>query len=198
MKNFMDNKEFWKTMRSFSSDKNSIFLQISIEKNNLVISDKSDLSEELSTLFEDAGRSVNVKPDSYYLNDTENLNDPVEIAIRRFENHPSVQAIKQNISVNQDFYFANTEVRDILKETAALINKENGTFFNIPTKRLKEVSDICAPALNDIWSKETITQKRFSKKIKLADLTPVLKKEDVSLLKYYRAVSVLPLVSKIY
>ena len=51
MKNVMDNKEFWKTMRSFSSDKNSIFLQISIEKNNLVISDESDLSEELSPLL---------------------------------------------------------------------------------------------------------------------------------------------------
>ena len=51
MKNVMDNKEFWKTMRSFSSDKNSIFLQISIEKNNIVISDESDLSEELSPLL---------------------------------------------------------------------------------------------------------------------------------------------------
>ena len=51
MKNVMDNKEFWKTMRSFSTDKNSIFLQISIEKNNLVISDESDLSEELSPLL---------------------------------------------------------------------------------------------------------------------------------------------------
>ena len=51
MKNVMDNKEFWKTMRSFSSDKNSIFLQISIEKNNFVISDESDLSEELSPLL---------------------------------------------------------------------------------------------------------------------------------------------------
>ena len=60
------------------------------------------------------------------------------------------------------------------------------------------MSDICAPALNDIWSKETITQKHFPKNLKLAHLTPVLKKEDVSLLKYYRAVSVQPLVSKIY
>ena len=51
MKNVMDNKEFWKTMRSFSSDKNSIFLQISIEKNKLVISDESDFSEELSPLL---------------------------------------------------------------------------------------------------------------------------------------------------
>ena len=76
------------------------------------------------------------------------MSDPVEIAIRKFENHPSVQAIKQSISVNQDFYFSNTEVSD--EKTTALINKKNGTFGNISTKLLKEVSDICALALNHI------------------------------------------------
>ena len=156
------------------------------------------MSEEFRTFFEDAIRSLIVKPDEYYLSDTENLSDPVEIAIRKFENHPSVQAIKQNISVNQDFYFSNTEVSDIFKETKALNNKKNGTFGNIPTKLLKEVSDICAPALNDIWNKEIITQKCFRNNLKLADVTPVFKKEDTSLLKNYRPVSVLTVVSKIY
>ena len=66
----------------------------------------------------------------------ENLSDPLEIAFKKFENHPSVQAIKQNISVNQDFYFSNTEVGDILKETTTLNNKRNGTFGNIPVKYL--------------------------------------------------------------
>ena len=67
------------------------------------------------------------------MNVTENLSDPVEIAIRNFENYPSVQAIKQNISVNQDFYFSNTEVRDRLQETTVANNKNNGAFGNIPT-----------------------------------------------------------------
>ena len=156
------------------------------------------MSEEFSTFFEDAVRSLNVEPDEYYLRDTENLSNPVVIAIRKFENHPSVQAIKQNISVNKDFYFSNTEVSDILKETTALNNKKNGTFGNIPTKLLKEVSDICAPALNDIWNNEIITQKYFPNNLKLADVTLVFKKEDASLLKNYRPVSVLPVVSKIY
>ena len=47
----------------------------------------------------------------------------MEIAVRKFENHRSAQTIKQNISVNQDFYFSNTEVRDILEETTSLNNK---------------------------------------------------------------------------
>ena len=85
------------------------------------------MSEEFSTFFEDAVRSLIVKSDEYYLNDSENLSDLAEIAVRKFENHSSVQAIKQNISVNQHFYFSNAEVRDILKETTALNNKKNGT-----------------------------------------------------------------------
>ena len=149
MKNVLNCKYFWKIMRPFLSDRNTVFSQITLEKNKRIISDDFDLCEEFSAFSEDAVRSLNVKPDDYYLSDTENLSDPVEIAIRKFENHPSVQTIKQNISVNQDFYFSNTEVRDILKETTALNNKKNGTFGNIPTKLLKEVSDICAPPLYD-------------------------------------------------
>ena len=100
---------------------------------NWIISGHFDLPEEFSTFFEDTVRSLN-----------------------------AVQAIKQNILVNQDFYFCITEVSDILKETTAINNKRNGTFGNIPTKILKEVSDICAPALNDIWDNEIITHKNFS------------------------------------
>ena len=108
------------------------------------------MSEEFSTFFEDAVRLLNVELDEYFLSDTKNLSNPVDIAIRKFENHASVQVIKQNICVNKDFHFPNSEVSDILKETTALNNKKNGTFGNIPTKLLKEVPDICAPALNDI------------------------------------------------
>ena len=60
------------------------------------------------------------------------------------------------------------------------------------------MSDICALALNIIWNKEIITQKSFPNNLRLADETPVFKKEDASLLNNYRPVSVLPVVSKIY
>ena len=60
------------------------------------------------------------------------------------------------------------------------------------------MSDICEPTLNTIWNKEIITQNCFPDTLKLMDVTPMSKKEDVSLLKNYRPVSVLPVVSKIY
>ena len=82
MKNILDSKECWKTLRPFLLDKSTVFSQISIERNNRIISDDFDLSEEFSTFFEDAVRSLDAKPDGYYLSDTENLSDSVEIAIR--------------------------------------------------------------------------------------------------------------------
>ena len=58
------------------------------------------------------------------------------------------------------------------------------------------MSNICAPALYDIWKKEIITQKSFTNNLTLMDVTPVIKKEDALLLKNYRPVSVLQIVSK--
>ena len=153
------------------------------------------MSQEFSTFYEDSVRSLNVKPDEYYLSDTDHLSGSVETAIRKFENHPSIQVIKQNISVNQDFYFSNTEVRDLLKETKDLNNRQNGTFGNIPKKLLKEVSDICVPVLNYIWNKKIITQPNFPNNLKLDDVTPVFKTEDASLLKNCGPVSFLMVVS---
>ena len=68
-------------------------------------------------------------PDKYYLSDVENLNGSVEITIRKFENHSIVQAINQNISVNQDFYFSNTKIREKLKEVTTLNYKKNNTLL---------------------------------------------------------------------
>ena len=79
-------------------DKSTVFSQINIEKENRIISNDFDLSEKFSTFYEDAVRPLNVKPYEYHLNDKENLCDPVGIAIRKFENRPSIQVIKQNLS----------------------------------------------------------------------------------------------------
>ena len=43
------------------------------------------LSEEFSTFFEDVVRSVNGKPDEYYLSDTGNLSYPVKTATKNLK-----------------------------------------------------------------------------------------------------------------
>ena len=67
-----------------------------------------------------------------------------------------------------------------------LDSSRNDIFKNIPTKCLKEVSDIYRPTLQNIWNKEIINSKLlFSRK-----KTVYVEK--------YKPVSVLPTVSKVF
>ena len=51
MKNVFDSKEIWKTRRPFLYDKNTVFSQIGIEKNNQIISGDNDLLKPFSTFL---------------------------------------------------------------------------------------------------------------------------------------------------
>ena len=63
---------------------------------------------------------------------------------------------------------------------------------------LKETSDICSHVLQQIWNDEIFKKCQFPENLKLANITPVFKKEDKNLAKNYRPVSVLPTLSKIF
>ena len=61
---------------------------------------------------------------------------------------------------------------------------------------MKQSSDVCVPVLCDLIN-ESIRNNEFPKELKLADITPVFKKDDATSVKKL-SVSVLPVVSKIY
>ena len=63
---------------------------------------------------------------------------------------------------------------------------------------LKSFSEICSFVLQNIWNSEILGKLYFPNKLKLADITPVYKKKDPTLVENYRPVSVLPSVSKIF
>ena len=65
----------------------------------------------------------------------------------------------------------------ILKEIINLDNNKNGTFKSIPFRRIKDVSDVCSPALANIWNEEILLNKNFPENLKLADVTPIFKKK---------------------
>ena len=50
------------------------------------------------------------------LTETDNLEDPVEIAIKKFENHPSALSIKATININELFLFSEITSEAILSE----------------------------------------------------------------------------------
>ena len=119
----------------------------------------------LSNYFQNAVKSLNILECNDTLTSVTVLEDPIDIAIKRFENHPSIPAIKEKIPLNQDrFSFTETDLTEMEKEIKSLNTKKATTFNNIPPKILRDTSDICSPTLNNIWCDAVLNCK-----IKLAD-----------------------------
>ena len=79
-----------------------------------------------------------------------------------------------------------------------LDSTKSGTFGGIPTNCLKGVSDISAKFLNSVSNNEVLKDLNFDNGLKLADIVPVFKKDDSTLVKNYRPVSLLPIISNIF
>ena len=127
---------------------------------------------------------------------TQLLYQPVLLA--EFKDHPSVKAIKKNVSTSSLLHFTEIGVSEMTKELFSLNCKKAGTFGNIPTKVFMASSDICNKELRNIWNSEILGKQCFPENSKLADMTSFYKKKDTMLAKYYRPVSVLPTVSKVF
>ena len=198
LKDVTDNKRFWKTVKPFLSDKGSTSSQITLVKEKQIIADDKKVANSFNDYFENAVKSLNISENQYLLSSTSGLSDPIEIAIKKFESHPSILAIKENINISSSFNFSKCNEKEIVSEISKLDQTKVGTHKNIPAKILKETSDICGKHLQDIWNKEVIDNKTFSINLKLADLTPIYKKKDSTQMENYRPVSVLPSVSKLF
>ena len=48
----------------------------------------------------------------------------------------------------------------------------------IPSKMLRESSDICAENLLKVWNNQILGNKIFPQELKLANVTPIIKKDD--------------------
>ena len=122
----------------------------------------------------------------------------MEIAIKKYENHPSIVFIIDKFSFTLRFEFEEVNLKDIEKEILNLNTKKAVASNSIPGKLLKKTSDICSPLFQQIWNDKILKKCQFLENLKLADTIPVFKKEDKNLAKIYGPVSVLPTLSKVF
>ena len=143
---------------------------ITLIENGEVVTDDKVNAECFNGFFIDAVSSLAIEENRALLDDAGNLSDPVKIAIKKFGNHPSIIDIKKNVSITSTFSFIEVGVSEMISEINKLNPKKSGTFMNIPVKRLKEVVDIVAQPLTDIWKCEIILGRKFASQLKLADV----------------------------
>ena len=196
LKIFTDNKKFWKNIKPFFSDKGPRTRKITLVNNDVILSGDQEVAESLNLFFKNAVKSLSIKENIDLLTPIDEFNDPIDIAIQKFKVHPSVLKIREKVQ-HAPFSFEKVELSDVEREFQNLNVKKATTFNNIPTKVLKQNSDICCPILLNIIN-QNIESGSFPEELKLADVTPIFKKEDATCAKNYRPVSVLPAASKVY
>ena len=108
-----------------------------VDKENTISEDR-DVAETLNNFFENAVKSLGINVNEHSLPNTGESTDPVDIAINKFEQDPSILAIKENVSFENIFTVSSVTIEEILSEISSLDSKKSGTFKNIPTKHLKE------------------------------------------------------------
>ena len=67
------------------------------------------MTEDTNTLnmyFETAVNSIDKTENKHLFAETSNLEDPVKISIRTFENHPSILLVNENVNFEQSFQFS--------------------------------------------------------------------------------------------
>ena len=122
--------------------------------------------------------------------------NPIDRAIAKFKEHPSIKKIKNTFIPDSKFEFKLTNEVEVKKLITSIDTKKR-TSGAIPPKVLKNNSDICSKIISNCINR-SIKNGIFPTKLKQADIIPVHKKDDTTVKSNYRPISILPTVSKIF
>ena len=116
IKNITDNKKFWKTLKPLLSDKAKCeSSQINLVENDEILSTDKEIAEAFNNYYSNAVKPLNLQCDSEHLSDVSDETDPIERAIKKFTNHPSIININQNIPKTTNFEFSQVDI-DLIKK----------------------------------------------------------------------------------
>ena len=87
-----DNRKFWKQVKPFFSDKTHFTNNIILLEGDEIVTDNSACAEILNNIFSNSVKNLEVDRD-FYVNNMDNLDDPIENIIEKFKNHPSIVSI---------------------------------------------------------------------------------------------------------
>ena len=121
---------------------------------------------------------------------------PISSAIRKYQNHPSITAIKKMHLLNK-FLFKNASISDIKKELQNLDTSKATQKSDLPTKIIKENSSILAPFLLDSVN-SFIDLSNFLQNLKFANITSAYKKNSRNNKTNYHPITILPNLSKVF
>ena len=141
-RNLMDNKLFWKKIKPSFSDKIVTRDRIPLTENVEVVKTELETAETLNNFFGNVIKNLMVPKYSEYDPSIDRVENRTIRAILKYRNHPSILAICERKKAQINFCFKEVSIEEIQKEILNLNNKKTSQNPDIPTKIIKENSDI--------------------------------------------------------
>ena len=195
-----DNKIFWQNIKPLFSGKSKSQTNIILIEDDNVVSEKVHVAEILNTYFIEAVRNLEIEKfnnEGAQETRSENIDEVIENIVKKYEHHPSILKIKENVKVKNKFQFQDTTEDELYLKINSLDAKKACKDNDIPPKILIGTNDIVSKYLSKIYNDNKNSEK-FPTSLKTADVTPIHKEKERTLKKNYRPISILPTLSKIY
>ena len=109
----MITKIFLIVVKPLFSNKIKSVENIVLSKNGVLIKDEEKLANIFNNFFVNIVPNLGIKIQHEFLNTTDNSQDPIENAICKYENHPSIILIKKHMQgANSSFVFRLSKKRE--------------------------------------------------------------------------------------
>ena len=173
LNNICDNNKFWPSVKSYFSNKIKSIENNVLSENGVLIKDEEEVAKIFNNFFVNAVANLGIKTQHKSLNTTDNSQDPIENAICKYENPPSIILIKKHMQgANSSFIFETVTKEKIEKLIKVMMIQSN----DIPTKLVKEFgylfSKYIATSIN-----RCITGGTFVNAFKKAEVWAIYKKD---------------------
>ena len=199
-KMFDNNKLFWQQIKPLFSDKKGAKQDcVTIVENSKTYTENKEVAEKLNNFFVDAVDELGIQP-FVTPDESKNCSDKISDIVASYETHPSIVKIKENVQVDQKFIFTDITSSIVQEEIKKLNPKKSCINNDIPAKILISSSDLVSECLSKIYN-ECKDRQEFPTSMKIADVILVYKpneKNEKTLKKNYRPISLTPLVSKVF
>ena len=189
-------QNFWPTIKPFLSNKNRnmIYTCIMLCENDTIVNELVSVANIFNKYFTD-------------ITDKIGFNDPIPVDYRhddvfwsmvsKYDNHPSIIAIKGNISGSMSFEFSKVTVNELYNILVKLNVRKATGFDGIPSKFLRIDAAPLVVLISDIVNM-SISECTFPDILKYAEIASLFKRLDSLKKENYRPVTVLTALSKIF
>ena len=193
----VDNRSFWKTVKSLFSEKQTVMNNISLNDNNEILTEDIDVASCFGEYFDNAELRVINEFQFLPYDSPDQKTETVTEVIERYKNHPSILKIVEVMDESCTFSFSMVSINEVRHEINKLCIRKSSPIESIPPKIILHNSDIFACLLHKNFNNSLITC-TFPENLKLADVTPAHKKGDRMDKINYRPISILSPINNIF